>query len=291
MYGWEVAWWGLDDDFQQQYVDGPVVGDFRYYGAVNYAGLQYDDGSGTQPVNDYYNYQSPITGLGTETVLSQRVRTNFSAQNLELNFLRLPLLTAGCVYDSCAPAFSLTGLCGVRYFSFDDDLGFDTEWATGGQTAFNGWGNGTNELFHDIQMENQLVGFQLGANMNYMVASRWNAFWDTNFGVYNNHISQFQRMYNPINGTATFAQDGRGAVVNSNKDDVAFLGEMRLGGGYLISPRWRGILAYRAIAVSGVALAPDQINSEYNSWTDAARINADGSLIIHGVQAGIECNY
>ena len=128
-----------------------------------------------QPVNDFYNYQIPITGPGTETVLAQRVRTNFSAQNLELNFLRLPLLTGGCGYDCCAPAFTLTGLCGVRYFRFDDDLEFGTEWATGGQPTFDGWGNGTNELFHDIQMENQLVGFQLGANMNYASPRRWNA--------------------------------------------------------------------------------------------------------------------
>jgi hypothetical protein len=271
---------------QQQYVDGPVVGTFRYYGQVNYAGLEYAG----QDVNDFYNYQSPVTGPGTETVLAQRVRTNFQAQNLELNFLRLPLLTGCCSYDSCDPAFTLTGLCGVRYFSFDDDLEFATEWDEG--NPFDGWRNGTNELFHDIQMENQLIGFQLGANMNYVVAARWNAFWDTSFGVYNNYITQYQRMYNPFSGTnATYAQDGREAVVNSSKNDIAFLGEMRIGGGYLFTPNWRGILAYRAIAVSGVALSPDQIKPEYGSWANTALIDADGSLIVHGIQAGFECNY
>ena len=140
-------------------------------------------------------------------------------------------------------------------------------------------------------MENQLVGFQLGANMNYCVASRWNFFWDTNFGFYNNHISEYQRMYNPINGPATFVQDGREATVMSSKNDVAFLGEMRLGGGFLVTSHWRATLAYRAIAISGVGLAPDQIKPEYSNWTDTARINADGSIIIHGVQAGIECNF
>lgn len=290
-YAWEVAWWGLEGDVQQQFVDGPVVGTFRYFGLVNYAGLEYDDGGGSQPVNDYYNYQIPVTGPGTETVLAQRVRTNFRAQNLELNFLRLPLLTGCCSYDSCAPAFTLTGLCGVRYFRFDDDLEFGTEWATGANPTFDGWHNGPNELFNDIQMENQLVGFQFGANMNYVVGARWNAFWDTNFGLYNNHISQWQRIYNPLNGAATFTQDGRDAVVNSTKNEVAFLGEMRLGGGYLITPNWRGVLAYRAIAVSGVALAPDQIKSDYSSWANTALIDSTGSLVVHGIQAGVECNY
>jgi hypothetical protein len=291
MYGLEVAWWGLDNEVQEQYVDGPVVGNFRYYGMVNYAGLEYDDGGGAQDVNDFYNYQIPVTGLGAETVLAQRVRTNFTCQNLELNFLRLPLMTGCCSYDSCDPAFTLTGLCGVRYFRFDDDLEFGTEWSTGANPTFDGWRNGPNELFHDIQMENQLVGFQLGANMNYIVASRWNAFWDTSFGLYNNHITQYQRMYNPLVGPATFIQEGRDATVNSSKNDIAFLGEMRLGGGYLFTANWRGILAYRAIAVSGAALAPDQIKPDYSNWGTAALIDADGSLIVHGIQAGLECNY
>jgi hypothetical protein len=289
MYAWEVAWWGIEGDVQQQFVDGPLTPNFRYYGMINYAGLEYDDGGGAAPVNDYYNYQIPITGLGAETVLAQRVRTNFWAQNFELNILRLPLYSGGCGCD-CAPAFSMTGLCGVRYFRTDDDLEFGTEWDTGGGT-FDGWGNGTNELFHDINMENNLVGFQLGANMNYSVATRWNFFWDTNFGVYNNYITQHQRLYNPLVGDATFAQDGRDMDVDSNKDDIAFLGEMRLGGGYMFADHWRATLAYRAIGISGVALAPEQIQPQYTNWADTARIHSDGSIVIHGIQAGVECVY
>ena len=291
MFAWEVAWWGIDRDVQEQYVDGPLTATFRYYGMVNYAGLEYDDGGGAQSVNTFYNYQIPITGTGDgtggERVVSQRVRTNFWCQNLELNMLRLPLYTGGCGCD-CAEPFSLTGLCGVRYFRFGDDFEFDTEWSNG---SFDGWGNGTNELFHQIQMDNQLLGFQLGANMNYCVASRWNVFWDTNFGLYNNHINAYQRMYNPINGPATFVQDGRNATVLASTDVVSFLGEMRIGGGYLFTNHLRGILAYRALGITGVALAPDQIKPEYSNWADTALINSGGSIVIHGIQAGFECNY
>jgi len=292
MFAWEVAWWGMNREVQEQYVDGPLTATFRYYGMVNYAGLEYDeDGAGVgaaAPVNDFYNYQIPITGVGTERVVAQRVRTNFWSQNLELNIFRLPLYTGGCGCD-CASPFSLTGLCGVRYFRFGDDLEFATEWRDTG--SFDGWGNGTNELFHQVQMENQLLGFQLGVDMNYCVASRWNVFWDTNFGLYNNHINEYQRMYNPINGPAQFTQDGRNATVLASTNAVAFLGEMRLGGGYLFTQHLRGILAYRAIAISGVGLAPDQIKPEYSNWADTALIDTDGSIIIHGIQAGFECNY
>lgn len=302
-YAWEVAFWSLDRDVQNQYVDGPIVGDFRYYGMVNYSGLQYDeDGAGAgvaAPVNQYYNYQIPITDTGdfgtNQNVLAQRVRTNFWAQNLELNFLRLPFYGGGCDpcgCDPCAPAFSLTGLCGVRWFRMDDDLEFGTEWGDVTTDQPDGWDyNSPNELYHDIQMENNLVGFQLGANMSYTVATRWTAFWDSNFGVYNNYVTQYQRMYNGVNGPVQFIQDGRDFSVRSEKNDLAFLGEMRLGGAYGFTESCRGVLAYRAIAITGVALAPDQIQPAYTDWASTALINADGSIIIHGVQAGVEFCY
>jgi len=173
----------------------------------------------------------------------------------------------------------------------DDDFEFGTAWDDG-SGPFTGFNQvSANQLFHDINLENNLVGFQLGANMNYCVASRWNVFWDTNFGLYNNYITHDQRIYNGLGSPVTFSQDGREATVNSTKDDVAFLGEMRIGGGYLFSNNWRGTIAYRAIGISGVALAPDQIKPEYSNWADTARVDADGSIIVHGVQVGIECNY
>ena len=53
-----------------------------------------------------------------------------------------------------------------------------------------------------------------------------------------------------------------------------------------------GILAYRAVAVSGVALSVDQIAGGLRQLERArARIDSDGSIIIHGVQAGVECRY
>jgi hypothetical protein len=79
--------------------------------------------------------------------------------------------------------------------------------------------------------------------------------------------------------------------VNSSKNDVAFLGEMRLGGGYLITPHWRGTLAYRVICVGGIAQTVDQIKPAYTNAADTARINSDGSMLIHGIQAGFEFNY
>ena len=79
--------------------------------------------------------------------------------------------------------------------------------------------------------------------------------------------------------------------MQSSKDDVAFMGEMMLGGSYNFNCNWRGILAYRAIAISGVALSTDQIPEDFSNEAQVALIDSNGSLIIHGVQVGVECRY
>ena len=66
---------------------------------------------------------------------------------------------------------------------------------------------------------------------------------------------------------------------------------MRFGGAYNLSCNWRAVLAYRAVAISGVALASSQINPEMSNWAESSRIDSNGSIIIHGVQAGLECRY
>ena len=328
-YAWEFVYWGIADDEQRATVIDlmPTVSP-RLYGMVNHAGLEYDSGGGYRPVNDYYDYQMPIEDDmpavdGDVRVLAQRARTNFRAQNLELNFLRFPVMgysapvaASGCDayggqgYSDCgyagdgcdtaacapAPSFSLAGLCGIRYFRTDDDIELATEYGTYAGGAIPQMYDGfsymaTNEIFHDIQVENHLMGFQLGANMNYCVGSKWNLFWDTNFGLYNNHITHYQRVYAGGGGPIRFEESDGTATVRSTKDTIAFLGEMRLGGAYDISCNWRAVLAYRAVALSGVALSTEQIRPEYSNYADVARIDASGSMIVHGIQAGVECRY
>ena len=153
-----------------------------------------------------------------------------------------------------------------------------------------GWRNGTNELFHDIQLENQLLGFQLGANMNYCLASRRNFFWDTNFGLYNNHINQISGCI--TRSWATSSMPRMAASLASIRPRMTWLSWRNAGRRrFPDHASRRGRPAYLRSPSRCGASAPDQIRPEYNSWTDTARINADGSIFIHGVQAGIECSF
>ncbi len=331
MYAWEFAWWGLDDDGNSLTRWDDVTSNTRIYGMKNFAGLSYDrDGAGgtynPRNANYYYGYNIPIPGPSTNPepdggnyigVLAQRVYTNFKAQNLELNIIRFPACNicsggcdsgCGCGYDaggcnsgcgcdqgpSCC--FSMYGSCGVRYFRIDDDFGYDTEFGewNGGtydHPTFDGWGfDNSNELCYDINIDNNLIGPQIGWTNNYCYGCRWNFFLNSTMGVFDNQINQWQRMWSGGGGTITLA-DGSNFNVRSHKNDIAFLGELRAGCAYAFNCHWRGVLAYRAVAMTGIATSVGQIPDNFSSRADVAQINADSSLVIHGVQIGAECMY
>lgn len=303
VYAWEVAWWGLDDDpIDQTYVDQPTTG---LHGMKNFAGLGYDRDGDTVidgTVNSYYGYALPIPA-GSNEILAQRVRTNFKAQNLELNIIRFPVcnVSSGCntgcdpcgCEPACAPStFSMYGACGVRYFRADDDFMYATEFNGGTQTVYDGWSYADdNELYYDVQVDNNLLGPQLGWTMNYGYGCKWNFFLNSTFGVFANHIEQSQRMWSGGGGAVYFYGSGEEFDVVSDKDDISFLGELRLGGSYDLSCHWRAVAAYRAVAMTGIATSTDQVPGEYTNAEWVAIIDSDNSMIVHGIQLGAECRY
>jgi hypothetical protein len=331
VYAWEVAWWGIDDDPNDvTYEDDLTTPRVRIYGMKNFAGLEYDrDGDGTYDnnVNVYYGYQLPIPDPGAPpypdgyvAVQAQRVRSNFDAQSLELNIIKFPVCNmvcgsgysgcnsgcygdagygaSGCEEECCPSLFTMYGSCGVRYFRVDDDFMYATEFASwsGGvsdqPTGFDGWSyDDDNELFYDIQVENHLVGPQVGWTMNYAYGCKWNFFANSTFGVFNNYIEHDQRMWSGGGGTVRFNQDQSTFNVSSDKDDISFLGELRLGGSYDISCNWRAVAAYRAVAIAGIATSTEQIPSDFTNSEWIAIIDSDSSVIVHGVQVGAECRY
>jgi Putative beta barrel porin-7 (BBP7) len=306
-YAWEFAWWGLNDSPNTQTVE--YDGTNRLVGMKSYAGLQYNG----NPVNGYYGYGIPVqAGPADPQILAQRVRTDFKAQNLELNLIRFPMCNTGCstsscgcnscgggdacgsnggCADSCGLGFSMYGSCGVRYFHVDDDFSYDVEFNPGGaHTTFDGFGSGdAYELFHNIDVKNNLIGPQVGWTSD-ICWGKWNLFCNSTFGIFDNHMSVHQRM---LDGTGAYADTGDGQTYNlhSNKDAVAFLGELRVGTAYDISCHWRAVVAYRAVAITGLATASDQLQNDYSDRYSAGIIDSDNAVIIHGAQIGAECRY
>ncbi len=274
-YAWEVVYWGLTDDEDSAMYSGMPAP----YGTIDYGGLEYDidgDGMVDGTVNDYFNYldiNNPMPNGFDSTV---RVRNSFKAQNLELNFLRLPVY--GC--EPCSPIVIST-VCGVRFLKFDEEF-------QNSVMFYDGMTEGS--LYHDIEVDNQLYGFQLGSNINWAISCKWDVFCDSMMGVYNNRAEVYQRVYGG-EGDVTFIDDGMPAAVRSKKDDIAFMGELRWGLGYQVSCNCRLTLAYRVMAVTGVAMAVEQIPGNWSGAQHVAWVDSNDSLILHGLQLGAEFKY
>ena len=90
------------------------------------------------------------------------------------------------------------GSCGVRYFRTDDDFSNDIESATFDGTNYDKtMPTGVFDLCYDINIDNNLIGPQLGWTTDYCICCRWNIFMNSTMGIFGNHIDQSQRLWSP----------------------------------------------------------------------------------------------
>jgi len=321
-WGLESVYWTLfEDDATAEFSDN---GSVRVYTMLDPRGLEYDHGAGWRPVRHYWDYAPPAEDYTDGGLISDvevrvaRVRSSFEVHNVELNLLRLGVCGTGCGgapamynvgcdsglggYDACsggacdtrcAPAckpsrFSCTTVAGVRWMQFDEDFmyGVDFDIEDGAYPdpidgSLNYWS----------VTENNLIGAQVGCNGMYRVGCKWGLHCNTLVGVYGNDIDVRQYMVSPT-GLVRFIDTGENFDVTASKTDVAMMGEVRLGASYQATRRLRLYGGWRAIGVSGIALATDQAPSSFISAAQLANyVNSNGSLILHGLQTGLEWNY
>ena len=181
----------------------------------------------------------------------------------------------------------MTWLAGVRYFRFTDSL---TYAASRADTTF---GNGNDDIYYDSRTVNDLVGGQIGGIMNFCTGRRASLYALTKMGVYGNH-ARFNSDLGTRNDSAYVSNgpfNGDNYMISSSKTDVAFIGELGTGLNYRLSPKWSGLVGYRAIVASGVATAANQLPLQMSHLGNASNFNNNSSLILHGVNLGAVYNY
>lgn len=286
------------------------------YRSVNH---YYDKGS---PTEDY------SVGADEIQVRTLTARNTFSMQNVEVNLLRLPLLGGCCCTSSCGvgcggcdsccggcdscaggscgsgcgsrfggccgrggfgpycgPRCSVTTLLGFRYLRIDEDFLYRTDFENMDTP-------GTGFLSHNVDVDNHLAGFQLGCNGVYRLGrcGRWGIHCNSTVGIYNNRMEVWQRMDSPTDDVI-FGSTSEDFDLRYEDDDIALVGEFRVGGSYQWTCNCRIFGGYRLLGISGVALAFDQLQDSYDSAAQVQYVDSDGSLIIHGLQSGIEYAY
>jgi len=275
IYAVEGVYWGIFPGMQEANGYGAnTVGGIATT-ILGLSNLTYDAGLGQQALTVFFN--------GAER---HRIQRTSEFHNVEMN-----VLANTCVNPCCDTNLRIGWLAGFRYMRYDDGFTYSTE---PNEIPFDG---DPEELHYDIGCENNLIGFQVGGRVDYCMTCALSGFIGAKFGVYGNHISH-RSVIVGSNGFAIINDvaspfNGRDFNVNSNVNNVSFLGEIDLGLDYQISRCWSATMGYRAVAATGVAHATRQVIRD-DTGTDlnwVGDVNKNGSLILHGAFAGLEFCY
>jgi hypothetical protein len=311
-YGIEFGYWGLfaDDAIAQTNGGSPQTA------IASFSRLSYNNGGGASGVDGFLN-----------AAATYRLERRNEIHNLELNFLVQTFAArqynccttdcgpsdcgnynnTGCGINGCGPnygsgrpglfgnaglagcnprPFRMDLLAGVRYFKFDEDFIFRT--STTGDFSSN-----VNDIYYDIDVDNDLVGVQLGGNIEFCLFPCWTISGGTRLGVYGNQMNQRSRIFGTeANAYANVGPNtGQDFDLSSTKTDVSFLGQFDLGLNYRLNCHWDFGVGYRVVAVNGVALAPEQIPLDLSRYQDVNAIDSNSGLILHGAYFRARYNF
>ena len=209
-----------------------------------------------------------------------RVWRQSDVQNIELNLLRARLANA------CDSNWDVGVLAGVRYFRFNDDFLF-ASLQSGGTWG----GDGSDEAYLHERIENHLVGGQIGAEAAYRLGRTVRLVAAPKLGIFNNHTrSQFD-LYrgDGVLATPTAASGVVGTYpVRSSDDSFSMLGQIDLTAEWEFCPNWTAFVGYRLVGATGIGLADNQIPIYVVDIPEIARIDTNGSLIVHGAMVGLK---
>jgi hypothetical protein len=209
-----------------------------------------------------------------------RLRRENEFHNVEVNLVHF-------ITNSHSGNVQYQWLLGGRYFKFDEFLQFAS--VSAGNEF--GSGGGVNEAYLDLDVENNLYGVQIGGRADWRVHRCWRVFAGTKVGVFYNDIDFGAQLYRGDGALATFATTGNTFDLRDGKDDVSMLGQIDLGLAWDFTRHWSANIGYRAVGITGLALADDQIPAFLAAETDWTDIDSNGSMILHGAFAGLEFRY
>ncbi len=186
------------------------------------------------------------------------------------------------------PRWQAGWLFGVRYFKIDEAAMLAVD--NGDGYIDYSYTGGDNEFFHQVETENNLVGVQLGLNLDYFVTNCFQFDFGTKFGFYNNRVENYQRIFNQYGNAYVDPTTPQFIGIRNSNDDIAFLGEIRAGLGYRMGCHWRLTGGYRAVAASNVADPLNQLayGRTMGSIPNLSHIDNSSSLILHGAYFGAD---
>jgi hypothetical protein len=184
---------------------------------------------------------------------------------------------------NCGPRWGCGWMMGFRYFQFDNGFSFNADGAD------EVWNDDVDELCFHVNLKNRLWGFQVGGGWNWSVCNCLQLYGLAKAGIYNNSISQHMSLHG-AGGTGTFG-DGTDIDIRNSVNRLALIGQLDLGIRYNVTRHFGVTAGYRIMGASGVALYEHNIPTDFTDSYYAAKIESDGSLLLHGAYIGGEVRF
>lgn len=268
--------------------------------APAYNDISVDAGSGVESVYDIIDASGAYAGAS-----GARATRDLQFQGIEANLFSFGLMGAQRVaYNGCNNGILGGGFGGAagplrraqtgrvrvmtshgfRWFQVEDSLeyAYNIDGTPGYQAA---------DLYENVDIENNLYGYQFGGRLTYCLNSRMNLNIGGKFGLYGNRVEMRHRVGTE---TAVAYRNGNPAeLIDTESSDtvLATLGELDLGLGYRLNNAWTVRGGYRLLGITGVANAVDSLPRDYSSLAASGQVHADDSYLLHGGYVGLEFNW
>ena len=238
--------------------------------------------SGTGPLA---RVQGPSAGD-----LYDRADTHVLTRQTEINNAEFNFLKWG------APRFRARQtefLFGFRYFQFGETLLHQ------GLNVPNGDQNfvGPNSVDYLSSVENNLLGLQIGTRSEFQLRPRLAFHLGVKAGAFYNDIDTRQRVdFNNRDGSTTNPLVAGGTLsgqlfdIGASDDVRSVLGEVDASISFQFTESSRLRVGYRAIAITDIAFASDQIRDDFTDATALGSPVAD-DLTLQGIHVGMEFAY
>jgi hypothetical protein len=180
----------------------------------------------------------------------------------------------------CQPGTYMSYLYGLRFMQIDETFAFhsagqgqwDNQWTSSVESAVGEYGAVTH---------NSLLGLQVGLDMTFRKC-RWSWGVESKLGPYINFANEIST----IDATmADGTHEGYHQRLVANRNGASLIGEVGLNATYKFRPNLMGRASYDFMWISGLALAPEQLQFTANPTN---RITAAGTMFSQGVSLGME---
>jgi len=290
----EFSFWGLNNWRDEASFDGHRTSVHNSLGQkTEEHGDLYSGYGVTQVLNTSTNAQVAVLNgtfvPGFDRVDQQRTFYLSSTNNFELNGRisprsradRLVLHPDGKWRRECQPGLYMSYLYGLRFLQINETFRFHGEGRTDVFDPETGVliDSQENTGDYDIVTHNNLLGLQVGADMIFRQC-RWTWGVHSKLGPCINFCDQVS----DINSGPALAPDFVHRLAWS-KHQASVVGEVGFEATYKFRPNLVGRASYDFMWVSGIALAPEQLQFDTKPVN---RINANGLALFNGFTLGLE---